>query len=65
MDTSSTVMAVVPLGVASLVWLIRLEGRVNGHELIQKTLRDEQADMRADIQYIRERIDRALNGRNR
>jgi hypothetical protein len=36
-----------------LVWLIRLEGRVN-------RLDSESTDTKNDIRYIRERIDRAL-----
>lgn len=47
---------VAPLGIAGLVWAIRLEGRINVNEAITKELRD-------DIAYIRQRIDQALNGR--
>jgi sensor domain CHASE-containing protein len=38
-----------------LVWLLRLEGRVNTQERLQDDLKD-------DVRYIRERIDKALNG---
>jgi len=38
-----------------LVWLIRLEGRVNTHDALYRQMRD-------DIGYIRGRIDKALNG---
>lgn len=42
--------------IGGIVWLVRLEGRVNGHgQEIQQT--------RQDIAYIRERIDRALEDR--
>lgn len=43
--------------ISALVWLVRLEGRVNGHDR-------EHAEMRDDLAYIRDRIDRALNGKH-
>lgn len=43
------------LTVAALVWLIRLEGRINTQDVLTKELKD-------DISYIRSRIDSALNG---
>ena len=48
-------LAVPAVGV--IVWLVRLEGRINTNEALQKTVL-------AEVQYIRERIDRALNGRD-
>lgn len=45
------------LSVSGLVWLIRLEGRVNTHQELHRALRE-------DLTYIRNRIDRALNGRD-
>lgn len=39
-----------------LVWLLRLEGRINTHQ-------SQITDVREDVKYIRERIDSALNGR--
>lgn len=47
------VLAVPAVGV--IVWLVRLEGRINAHDLILSSLRE-------DVRYIRDRIDRALNG---
>ena len=44
--------------IGAVVWLLRLEGRVNTHEVLQ-------ARLAADIQYIRQRIDDVLNGRHR
>lgn len=44
------------LSVAIVVWLVRLEGRVNGHDAEHKQTRE-------DIRYIRDRIDRALEDR--
>ena len=52
----STILAVViPLLAGGGVWLIRLEGRVNLQEALHRKLSD-------DVGYIRERIDRALEG---
>jgi hypothetical protein len=48
-------VAVGTLAVAALVWLIRLEGRVNLNERMTSELGE-------DVKYIRERIDVALNG---
>lgn len=39
--------------VGVLVWLIRLEGRVNTNQALQER-------MAADVNYIRERIDRGI-----
>lgn len=46
---------VLPL-IGSVVWLVRLEGRVNGHD---KSL----SDVEDDVKYIRKRIDAALDAR--
>lgn len=40
-----------------VIWLLRLEGRVNTHGELHKQLRE-------DVTYIRERIDRAINGKH-
>lgn len=53
---TGTLLAIGSLVVGGLVWLIRLEGRVNTQEALGRRI--EQ-----DVAYIRERIDRALNGR--
>jgi hypothetical protein len=50
-----TWIAVGSLAVGALVWLIRLEGRVNLNERLT-------TDLSEDVKYIRERIDVALNG---
>lgn len=49
--------AIPALTIASgvVIWLIRLEGRVNTNEALHGALKE-------DVRYIRERIDRALNG---
>ena len=48
-------LTVVLAGLGGLVWLIRLEGRVN-------TTRELHDSLKADVTYIRQRIDNALNG---
>lgn len=48
------IIALVIPAVGVLVWLVRLEGRVNTNEALQKTVL-------AEVLYIRQRIDRALN----
>jgi hypothetical protein len=54
MDTQTIAAFGVP-AIVAVVWLIRLEGRVNTQDARYQDLRD-------DLKYIRERIDRALNG---
>lgn len=56
MADSQILVSAGALCVAALVWLIRLEGRVNGHDLETKALRE-------DVSYIRDRIDKALDSR--
>lgn len=51
-DVSSVFAVVVPV-VGVIVWLVRLEGRVNTNESIQKTILDE-------VKYVRARIDEVL-----
>lgn len=58
MDAQTVGLAVamaLPAG-GVVVWLLRLEGRVNTNQALHNELRE-------DVKYIRERIDRALNGR--
>lgn len=47
--------AILPL-IGGVIWLVRLEGRVNGHD---KSL----TDVEDDVKYIRTRIDAALDAR--
>jgi hypothetical protein len=51
----STFAAIVVPIVGALAWLFRLEGRVDKAE-------GQVADVKADVRYIRDRIDRALDG---
>jgi hypothetical protein len=55
-DSSQIITVLIPL-VAVIVWLVRMEGRINSTEQSQKT-------MAMDLLYVRNRIDRALNGRS-
>jgi hypothetical protein len=58
MDDWKTGLTIGGLCVTGLVWLIRLEGRVN-------TTRELHDELRADVTYIRSRIDTAINGRDK
>jgi hypothetical protein len=51
-----TLTVIASMSVAVVVWLVRLEGRVNAHDTEHKQTRE-------DIRYIRDRIDRALEDR--
>lgn len=53
----STAIAIVVPSVTALVWLIRLEGRINTHDVIA-------SELRKDITYIRSRIDQAIGNGN-
>ena len=56
MDELSTVSTAVLVGVpcvTALAWLVTLHARVRQHS-------EQLADLRSDIRYIRERIDRAV-----
>lgn len=55
-DAQTAVAVGVPV-IGFIVWLVRLEGRINTGEIVTKGIKD-------DVSYIRERIDRALNGRH-
>ena len=50
-----TVMVAVGPVLGFVVWLIRLEGRINLQEA-------RYAEIKESLTYIRERLDRALNG---
>ena len=53
-DSQSLAALVIP-AIGVIVWLVRLEGRVN-------TAEQRFTDLKDDVQYIRDRIDKALNG---
>lgn len=48
-------------GVGAVVWLIRLEGRVDKGETKHDSLKESHDELKADVRYIRERIDDALS----
>lgn len=69
------IVTLASLGVTALVWLVRLEGRVNSHdreikdvkEVHDRELKDVKEghdnniqQIRRDLEYIRGRIDSAL-----
>jgi len=56
--------AIAGSAVVGVVWLVRLEGRIDKAE--QRAL-DHAADIseiKDDMRYVRERIDRAVNGKH-
>lgn len=53
MGLHETIAVVIP-AVGVIVWLVRLEGRVNGHDQLLSSLRE-------DVRYIRQRIDQAIH----
>jgi hypothetical protein len=52
--------------ISAIVWAVRVEGIVRSHEQqiaqLRNDMKSEMADMRADVQYIRQRIDQFLGG---
>lgn len=54
------VIVAIPV-IGAGVWLIRLEGRVNNGETKHDALKESHDDLKADVKYIRERIDAALS----
>jgi hypothetical protein len=46
--------------IGGIVWLVRLEGRVDKGENNHQNLKESHDDLKADVKYIRERIDDAL-----
>ena len=54
MSMDGQALAAILAVVGGVVWLVRLEGRVNGHDI-------ELRQARADLTYIRARIDEALD----
>lgn len=54
-ETVQTALAVGVPALGVVIWLLRLEGRVNTQDIINQ-------QVRADLTYIRQRIDQALNG---
>jgi hypothetical protein len=68
MDVLTVLAGVITVGgslVGLVVWSVRLEGRVNTHELRHRQHDKSHDEIKADVQYIRARIDAALNGRGK
>lgn len=61
MDIPSELVAVVSLVIGSVVWLIRLEGRVNTHEAIcserYKQLQDRHAETLDEMRSMDTKLD--------
>ena len=52
-ELTAAVLVAVPMATA-IAWLVTLHTRVRSHT-------DDISEVKADLRYIRERIDRALN----
>lgn len=63
MDTGQ-VMTGFSVLLGAVIWLIRLEGRVNTHDREHRTHRERVEELREDLAYIRARIDNALSGKH-
>lgn len=61
---SSVALSMALSFVGAVVWLIRLEGRVNTGEALHNNLKESHDELKDDVRYIRNRIDSALNGRH-
>jgi len=62
------------VGLGAVIWSVRQEGRINGHDEkfkdvserlvdMQKLQTARHAELRADIEYVRTRVDLLVNGR--
>lgn len=56
-ELGSLIAVALPAG-GAVVWLVRLEGRINLHEA-------QISEIKEDVRYIRDRIDDALAHRDR
>lgn len=61
--TVGDVVSVLVPAIGALAWLMKLHGRQNTLEVQHNGLKEDVDEVRDDVKYIRERIDRALNGR--
>tara|TARA_R110000751_G_scaffold155285_1_gene260438 strand:+ start:493 stop:657 length:165 start_codon:yes stop_codon:yes gene_type:complete len=53
MDELNTALVVLVPGAGAVAWLVTLHARVRQHS-------EQLLDLRTDVRYIRERIDRAI-----
>ncbi len=69
MWSSEALVAVAAMLVGALVWAVRIEGQVRAHEReLEQLRRDTDSKIRQihdAIDYIRQRIDRAIEDRSR
>jgi hypothetical protein len=56
------VLTGIGIVVAAVAWAVRQEGRINLHAALHEEHAKRHAEIKEDVNYIRERIDRALNG---
>lgn len=59
------VLSIAALIASVLIWLVRLEGRVNAQDLQLGNAAAQNQQIREDLQYIRQRLDDALDARGR
>lgn len=62
--TEGVVLFTAGACVSAVVWFVRLEGRVNGHDREHGEHIRRHEELRDDLAYIRERIDTAINGKH-
>lgn len=62
---AAVALTVVLSLLGGVVWLVRLEGRVNAQARDIVAVQQASEAVREDLKYIRERIDRALDGASR
>lgn len=60
---TGTALSIALSFVGGVIWLIRLEGRVNTGEAVHELLKESHEELKNDVRYVRERIDDALSGR--
>lgn len=60
MDTNVIIAIAAPVS-AIVIWALRLEGRINLQERLNQVNEGRYADLKADVSYIRQRIDQALS----
>lgn len=62
LTTIAALFGIATPAIGGLIWLVRLEGSVRGHEQRFEVVDRRHDELREDVKYIRDRIDRALNG---
>jgi hypothetical protein len=57
-------LTLAAFGVGGIVWLVRLEGRIDKAEQRAQDHSNDITEIKSDMRYVRDRIDRALNGKH-